>query len=121
MFTLFRSPTVFGHEKGNKREKVSLQPFSFRAFGSGTKRQGLNSVVGEDYQTREGARALRATEKPTRGTSLGRTVFAYCECAPPVIYSNENRSKTVILVIAKPPVERATALHPGQPLEVTLE
>jgi HlyD family secretion protein len=38
-----------------------------------------------------------------------------------VIYSNENRSKLVFLVIAKPAVERATALHPGQPLEVTLQ
>ena len=43
------------------------------------------------------------------------------EYTPPVIYSNENRSKLVFLVIAKPAVERATALHPGQPLEVTLQ
>jgi HlyD family secretion protein len=44
-----------------------------------------------------------------------------CEYTPPIIYSNENRSKLVFMVIAKPPVERADALHPGQPLEVTLQ
>jgi HlyD family secretion protein len=43
------------------------------------------------------------------------------EYTPPVIYSNENRSKLVFMIIAKPPVDKATALHPGQPLEVTLQ
>ena len=43
------------------------------------------------------------------------------EYTPPVIYSNENRSKLVFLVIAKPSVEEATELHPGQPLEVSLQ
>ena len=42
------------------------------------------------------------------------------EYTPPVIYSNENRSKLVFMVIAKPPVEKAAALHPGQPIEVGL-
>ncbi len=44
-----------------------------------------------------------------------------CEYTPPVIYSNENRSKLVFMVIAKPPLDKAAALHPGQPLEVTLQ
>ncbi len=44
-----------------------------------------------------------------------------CEYTPPVIYSNENRSKLVFMVIAKPPPQEATLLHPGQPVEVTLE
>ncbi|HZM10769.1 MAG TPA: hypothetical protein VFC15_11215, partial [Candidatus Limnocylindrales bacterium] len=48
-------------------------------------------------------------------------ISTQCEFTPPVIYSNENRSKLVFLVIAKPPVDKATALHPGQPLEVTLQ
>lgn len=48
-------------------------------------------------------------------------ISTQCEYTPPVIYSNENRSKLVFMVIAKPPVEKATALHPGQPLEVTLQ
>ncbi len=43
------------------------------------------------------------------------------EYTPPVIYSNENRSKLVFMVIAKPAVEKAAMLHPGQPLEVTLQ
>lgn len=43
------------------------------------------------------------------------------EYTPPIIYSNENRSKLVFMIIAKPPVERAADLHPGQPIEVELE
>ena len=43
------------------------------------------------------------------------------EYTPPVIYSNENRSKLVFMVIAKPSVDQAPLLHPGQPLEVTLQ
>lgn len=43
------------------------------------------------------------------------------EYTPPVIYSNDNRSKLVFMVIAKPAVKDATALHPGQPLEVSLQ
>ncbi|MGA2206393.1 MAG: HlyD family efflux transporter periplasmic adaptor subunit [Terracidiphilus sp.] len=41
------------------------------------------------------------------------------EYTPPVIYSNENRSKLVFLVIAMPSPEAAATLHPGQPVEVT--
>lgn len=43
------------------------------------------------------------------------------EYTPPVIYSNQNRAKLVFMVIAKPPAEKAMMLHPGQPVEVTLE
>ena len=43
------------------------------------------------------------------------------EYTPPVIYSNENRSKLVFMVIAKPSAQDAPLLHPGQPLEVTLQ
>jgi HlyD family secretion protein len=43
------------------------------------------------------------------------------EYTPPVIYSNENRSKLVYMVIANPPAQTATTLHPGQPVEVTVQ
>jgi len=43
------------------------------------------------------------------------------EYTPPVIYSNENRSKLIFMVIAKPAVDKAAMLHPGQPLEVALQ
>lgn len=43
------------------------------------------------------------------------------EYTPPVIYSNENRAKLVFMVIAKPSVDHASLLHPGQPLEVRLQ
>jgi len=42
------------------------------------------------------------------------------EYTPPVIYSRENRSKLVFLVEARPDVPNA-ALHPGLPVEVSLE
>ena len=41
--------------------------------------------------------------------------------SPPMIYSNENRSKLVFMIIAKPPEQKAALLHPGQPVEVTVE
>lgn len=43
------------------------------------------------------------------------------EYTPPVIYSNENRSKLVFMIIAKPPADQASRLHPGQPLQVWLQ
>lgn len=43
------------------------------------------------------------------------------EYTPPVIYSNESRSKLVYMIEAHPAPEQATRLHPGQPLEVLLK
>ncbi|QEZ45553.1 HlyD family secretion protein [Cupriavidus oxalaticus] len=40
------------------------------------------------------------------------------EYTPPVIYSNETRSKLVFLVEARPSAADATKLRPGQPVEV---
>jgi HlyD family secretion protein len=42
------------------------------------------------------------------------------EYTPPIIYSNENRSKLVFMVIARLSVQNAADLHPGQPVEITL-
>lgn len=43
------------------------------------------------------------------------------EYTPPVIYSRENRSKLVYMVEARPAPEAAARLHPGQPVEATLQ
>lgn len=43
------------------------------------------------------------------------------EYTPPVIYSNENRAKLVYMIVARPPKDKAPALHPGQPVEVSLQ
>jgi len=43
------------------------------------------------------------------------------EYTPPVIYSRENRAKLVFLVEARTSPEDAARLHPGQPVEVSLE
>jgi HlyD family secretion protein len=43
------------------------------------------------------------------------------EFTPPVIFSNETRSKLVFMVEARPSVENAVRLRPGQPVSVTLK
>ena len=43
------------------------------------------------------------------------------EFTPPVIYSNESRSKLVFLIEARPDEKDATRLHPGQPVDVRLQ
>jgi HlyD family secretion protein len=50
----------------------------------------------------------------------GRVSFIapQAEYTPPVIYSEESRAKLVTLIEARPPVERASLLNPGQPVTV---
>ena len=43
------------------------------------------------------------------------------EYTPPVIYSNETRAKLVFMIEARPSVENAPKLRPGQPVAVTLQ
>ncbi|MGH8582196.1 MAG: HlyD family secretion protein [Gammaproteobacteria bacterium] len=47
-------------------------------------------------------------------------VSPQAEYTPPVIYSNENRSKLVFLVEARPEGEARSWLKPGQPIDVRL-
>ncbi len=42
------------------------------------------------------------------------------EYTSPIIYSKENRATLVFMVEARPAIQDARKLHPGQPLEVTL-
>jgi HlyD family secretion protein len=48
-------------------------------------------------------------------------VAAESEYTPPVIYSNESRAKLVYLIEARPLPQLATALRPGQPVQVRLQ
>jgi HlyD family secretion protein len=43
------------------------------------------------------------------------------EFTPPIIYSNETRSKLVFMVEARPSLEDGPALRPGQPVEVVVQ
>jgi len=55
-------------------------------------------------------------------TGLAATVSyisPQAEYTPPVIYSEESRSKLVFLVEATPPAEQLPLLNPGQPVEVS--
>ena len=47
-------------------------------------------------------------------------VASNVEYTPPVIYSNETRSKLVFMVEARPDPEASATLHPGQPVQVRL-
>ena len=42
------------------------------------------------------------------------------EYTPPIIYSNETRSKLVYMIEARPSPDKAPGLHPGQPVEVRM-
>lgn len=56
-------------------------------------------------------------------TTLAATltyISTQAEYTPPVIYSNETRSKLTYMIEAHPSLENAPALHPGQPVTVTL-
>jgi HlyD family secretion protein len=46
-------------------------------------------------------------------------ISTQAEYTPPVIYSNETRSKLVFMIEAHPELEKAPLLHPGQPVVVT--
>ncbi len=48
-------------------------------------------------------------------------ISTQAEYTPPVIYSRDSRSKLVYMVQARPAPEAATRLHPGQPVEATLQ
>jgi HlyD family secretion protein len=48
-------------------------------------------------------------------------ISAECEYTPPIIYSNETRSKLVFMIEAHPPPDLASGLHPGQPVAVRLQ
>ncbi len=48
------------------------------------------------------------------------SVAANAEYTPPVIYSNETRSKLIFMVEAQPEAAVASGLHPGQPVSVGL-
>lgn len=48
-------------------------------------------------------------------------VASNVEYTPPIIYSNETRSKLVFMVEARPEAETAATLHPGQPVQVRFQ
>ncbi|AFQ50742.1 HlyD family secretion protein [Burkholderia cepacia] len=57
-----------------------------------------------------------AADVPARITYVSREA----EYTPPVIYSNESRTKLVFMVEARPALADAPKLHPGQPVAVRL-
>lgn len=69
-----------------------------------------------------GARVALACSGCPEGLSATVSFVApQAEFAPPVIYSRDNRARLVFLVEARPPPAQAAKLHPGQPVDVTLQ
>jgi len=56
--------------------------------------------------------------EPFQGTL--RYIFPHAEYTPPVIYSEESRSKLVVMVEVDFDPETAAKLHPGQPVDVEI-
>ncbi|MDP3425800.1 MAG: HlyD family efflux transporter periplasmic adaptor subunit [Humidesulfovibrio sp.] len=48
-------------------------------------------------------------------------VSAQAEYTPPMLYSSDNRAKLVFLVEARPAPDKASLLHPGQPVDVIID
>lgn len=48
-------------------------------------------------------------------------ISSQAEYTPPVIFSRETRTKLVFMIEARPEPSAATRLHPGQPVDITLE
>ena len=70
---------------------------------------------------RTGERVLvLADGRPEAFPAVISYVASNVEYTPPVIYSNETRSKLVFMVEARPEPETAATLHPGQPVQVSL-
>jgi len=64
--------------------------------------------------------ALRCDGVPSDIRATVSYISAESEYTPPIIYSNETRSKLIYMVEARPSASDAPKLHPGQPLEVFL-
>ena len=65
--------------------------------------------------------AVACTGCPPGLTARIARLAAEAEFTPPVIYSNETRSKLVFMVEARPAPADAAKLHPGQPVSVELK
>jgi HlyD family secretion protein len=57
---------------------------------------------------------------PSGMTAQVRFISTQAEFTPPVIFSNESRSKLVFMVEAQPQGDAAQSLRPGQPVDVRL-
>lgn len=62
--------------------------------------------------------ALACDGCPTPIPAVVSFISPQAEYTPPVIYSQQERAKLVFLIEARPALEDAVKLHPGQPLEV---
>jgi HlyD family secretion protein len=62
--------------------------------------------------------AILCDSCPADLTGTVSFIAPQAEYTPPVIYSEESRAKLVIMIEARPPVERASLLNPGQPVAV---
>lgn len=64
--------------------------------------------------------ALHCDGCPTDIPAKVTYIATESEYTPPIIYSNETRSKLVYMIEARPDTDKTAGLHPGQPVEVKL-
>lgn len=64
--------------------------------------------------------SVRMDGRPEPFPAVVSYVAPDAEYTPPIIYSNETRSKLVFMVEARPDPESSALLHPGQPVSVSL-
>lgn len=57
----------------------------------------------------------------TTGTATINYISSTAEYTPPVIYSNQSRSKLVYQVKAALPLKTALTYHPGQPIQISIQ
>jgi HlyD family secretion protein len=62
--------------------------------------------------------AIACDNCPADLSGMVSFIAPQAEYTPPVIYSEESRAKLVIMIEARPPLERASLLNPGQPVTV---
>ncbi len=72
-------------------------------------------------QGRAGGARWPATAAPRRSRATVDFIAPQAEFTPPVIYSKDSRAKLVFIVEARPAIADAAKLHPGQPVDVTLQ
>ena len=63
---------------------------------------------------------LRCDGRPADVPAKVTYISTESEYTPPIIYSNETKSKLVYMIEARPTESKAPGLHPGQPVEVTM-
>ncbi len=76
--------------------------------------------IAESLQIGTSVSIVQRSDGKTIGASI-TYISPEAEFTPPIIYSNETKEKLTYMIEAYPSINEATLLHPGQPVDVSLE